>query len=98
MAGPRQRMLVASITDPESEHFAGATRREQVQSFDKVAMLKLHEWLNHMRFRLFGDLRPWDQQDAVEETFIRTLEFAYKMRNPGALYGACFTMGLRVRA
>jgi len=61
-------------------------------------MLELHEWLNHMRFRLFGGLRPWDQQDAVEETFIRTLEFAYKIRNPGALYGACFTIGLRVRA
>ncbi len=98
MAGPRQRMLVASITDPESEHFAGATRREQVQALDNVAMLELHEWLSHMRFRLFGDLRPWDQRDAVEETFIRTLEFAYKMRNPGALYGACFTIGLRVQA
>lgn len=58
MAGPRQRMLVASITDPESEHFASATRREQVQALDNVAMLELHEWLNHMRFRLFGDLRP----------------------------------------
>jgi DNA-directed RNA polymerase specialized sigma24 family protein len=68
------------------------------KALDNVAMLELHEWLNHMRFRLFGDLRPWDQQDAVEETFIRTLEFAYKMRNPGALYGACFTIGLRVRA
>jgi hypothetical protein len=73
-------MLVASITNPESEHFAGATRREQVQALDHVAMLELHEWLNHMRFRLFGDLRPWDQQDAVEETFIRTLDFANKMR------------------
>ena len=35
-------------------------------------MLELHEWLNHMRFRLFGGLRPSDQQDVVEETFIRT--------------------------
>jgi len=61
-------------------------------------MLDLHEWLNHRRFSLFGVLRPWDQQDAVEETFIRTLEFADKMRDPGAFYGACFTIGLRVRA
>ena len=58
MAGPRQRMLVASITDPVSEHFAGATRREQIQALDNVAVLELHEWLNHMRFRLFGDLGP----------------------------------------
>jgi DNA-directed RNA polymerase specialized sigma24 family protein len=61
-------------------------------------MLDLHEWLNRGRFKLFGDLRPWDQQDAVEETFIRTLEFADKIRDPGALYGACSTIGLRVRA
>jgi DNA-directed RNA polymerase specialized sigma24 family protein len=61
-------------------------------------MLDLHEWLNRRRFRLFGDLRPWDQQDAVEETFIRTLEFADKMRDPGALYGAFFKIGLGVRA
>jgi len=91
-------MLVASITDPESEHFATATRHEQAQALDNVAMLKLHEWLNHMRFRLFGGLRPWDQQDALAETFIRTLEFVHKVRDPGALYGACFTIGLRVRA
>jgi hypothetical protein len=31
-----------------------ATRREQVQALDNVAMLELDEWLNHMRFRLFG--------------------------------------------
>jgi DNA-directed RNA polymerase specialized sigma24 family protein len=61
-------------------------------------MLALHEWLNRRRFRLFGDLRPWDQQDALAETFTRTLEFADRMRDPGALYGACFAIGLRVRA
>jgi DNA-directed RNA polymerase specialized sigma24 family protein len=61
-------------------------------------MVDLHEWLNRRRFRLFGDLRPEDQQDALEETFIRTLEFAGKMRDLGALYGACFTIGLRARA
>jgi DNA-directed RNA polymerase specialized sigma24 family protein len=65
---------------------------------DSAAMLDLHEWLNHRRFRLFGDLRSWDQQDALEDTYIRTLEFADKMRDPSALYGACFTIGLRVRA
>jgi DNA-directed RNA polymerase specialized sigma24 family protein len=90
--------MLDSITDPESEHFATATRHEQAQALDNIAMLELHEWLNRMRFRLFGGLRPWDQQDAVEETFIRTLEFAHKIRNPGALYGACHTIGLRVRA
>jgi len=42
-------MLVASITDPESEHSDVATRREQVQALDNVVMLELHEWLNHMR-------------------------------------------------
>jgi DNA-directed RNA polymerase specialized sigma24 family protein len=98
MAGPRQRMLVASTTDPESGHFAGASPRELAQALDNAAMLELHEWLSRMRFRLFGGLRPWDQQDAVEETFIRTLEFAYKLRNPGKIYGVCFTIGLRVRA
>jgi DNA-directed RNA polymerase specialized sigma24 family protein len=61
-------------------------------------MLDLHEWLHRRRFRLFGNLRPWDQQDAVHETFIRTLEFADKIRDPGAIYAACFTIGLRVRA
>jgi DNA-directed RNA polymerase specialized sigma24 family protein len=90
--------MLASITDPESEHFATATRHEQAQALDNVAMLELHEWLSRMRFRLFGGLRPWDQQDALAETFIRTLEFAHKMRKPSALYGACFTIGLRVRA
>jgi DNA-directed RNA polymerase specialized sigma24 family protein len=90
--------MLASITDPESEHFAAATRHEQAQALDHVAMLELHEWLIRMRFRLFGGLRPWDQQDALAETFIRTLEFAHKMRKPSALYGACFTIGLRVRA
>jgi len=70
----------------------------QSLALDSAAMLDLHEWLNRRRFRLFGDLRPWDQQDALEETFIRTLEFAAKMRDPIALYGACFTIGLRVRA
>jgi len=67
-------------------------------ALDSVAMLDLHQWLNRRRFRLFGDLRSWDQQDAVEETFVRTLEFADRMRNPEALYGACFAIGLRVRA
>ena len=67
-------------------------------ALDSVAMLDLHDWLNRRRFRLFGDLRRWDQQDAVEETFVRTLEFADRMRNPAALYGACFAIGLRVRA
>jgi DNA-directed RNA polymerase specialized sigma24 family protein len=90
--------MLASTTDPESEHFATATRHEQAQALDNVAMLELHEWLSRMRFRLFGGLRPWDQQDALAETFIRTLEFAHKMRKPSALYGACFTIGLRVRA
>jgi DNA-directed RNA polymerase specialized sigma24 family protein len=70
----------------------------KTRALDSAAMLDLHDWLNRRRFRLFGDLRPSDQQDAVEETFIRTLEFADKMRDPGALYGACFTIGLRVRA
>jgi DNA-directed RNA polymerase specialized sigma24 family protein len=65
---------------------------------DGAAMLDLHEWLSRWRVRLFGDLRPWDQQDALQETFIRTLEFADKMRDPGALQGACFKIGLRVRA
>jgi hypothetical protein len=50
-------------------------------------MLELREWLSRMRFRLFGDLRPCDQQDAVEETFVPTLEFAYKMRNLGGSKG-----------
>ena len=78
----------------------GSVPRTTVRSLalDSGAMLDLHEWLKRRRFRLFGVLRPWDQQDAVEETFIRTLEFADKMRDPGALYGACFTIGLRVRA
>jgi len=67
-------------------------------ALDSAAMLDLHEWLHRRRFRLFGNLRPWDQQDAVHETFIRTLEFADKIRDPGALYAACFTIGLRVRA
>ncbi len=67
-------------------------------ALDSSAMLDLHEWLNRQRFRLFGDLRSWDQQDAVAETFIRTLEFADRMRDSGALYGACFSIGLRVRA
>jgi DNA-directed RNA polymerase specialized sigma24 family protein len=61
-------------------------------------MLDLHEWLNRQRFRLFGGLRSSDQQDALAETFTRTLKFADRMRNPGALYGACFAIGLRVRA
>jgi DNA-directed RNA polymerase specialized sigma24 family protein len=67
-------------------------------ALDSAAMLALHEWLNRQRFRLFGGLRSSDQQDAVAETFIRTLEFADRMRNPSALYGACFAIGLRVRA
>jgi DNA-directed RNA polymerase specialized sigma24 family protein len=67
-------------------------------ALDSAAMLDLHEWLHRRRFRLFGNLRPWDQQDALDETFIRTLEFADKMHDPGALYAACYTIGLRVRA
>jgi DNA-directed RNA polymerase specialized sigma24 family protein len=67
-------------------------------ALDSAAMLDLHKWLNRKRFRLFGDLRSSDQDDAVAETFLRTLEFADRMRNPGALYGACFAIGLRVRA
>ena len=67
-------------------------------ALDSAAMLDLHEWLRRRRYSLFGKLRPWDQQDALEETFIRTLEFADKIRDPGALYAACFTIGLRVRA
>jgi DNA-directed RNA polymerase specialized sigma24 family protein len=70
----------------------------QSLALDSTAMLDLHEWLNRRRFRLFGDLRSSDQQDALEETFIRTVEFADKMRDPSALYGACFAIGLRVRA
>ena len=70
----------------------------QPLALDSAAMLDLHEWLNRRRFRLFGDLRSSDRQDALEETFIRTVEFADKMRDPSALYGACFAIGLRVRA
>jgi DNA-directed RNA polymerase specialized sigma24 family protein len=61
-------------------------------------MLDMHEWLRRRRFRLFGNPRPWDQQDALQETFIRTLECADKIRDPGAIYAACFTIGLCVRA
>jgi DNA-directed RNA polymerase specialized sigma24 family protein len=70
----------------------------QPPALDSAAILDLHAWLNRHKFRLFGDLRPWDQQDAVEETFIRALEFAGRIRDPRALHGACFTIGLRVRA
>ena len=63
-------MLVASITDPESEHSDVATRREQVQALDNVAMLELHEWLSHMRFRLFGRSAAVGPTGRVEETFI----------------------------
>jgi len=72
--------------------------RAQSLALDSAAMLDLHQWLNRQRFRLFGGLRSSDQQDAVADTFIRTLEFADKMRDPSALYGACFSIGLRVRA
>lgn len=70
----------------------------QSTALDSASMLDPHAWLNRRRFRLFGDLRPWDQQDAIEETYMRTLEFANQIRDPGALYGACFTIGMRVRA
>lgn len=70
----------------------------QRMPLDDAAMLELHEWLNRWRFRLFGRLRPCDRQDAIEETFVRTLEFAPKMRNPDALRSASLTIGLRIRA
>lgn len=65
---------------------------------DGAAMLALHEWLSRRRFGLFGGLRECDRQDAIEETFVQTLEFAPKMRDPEALRGACHTIGLRIRA
>lgn len=98
MAGPRQRMLVPSIADRESKHLREIPHRRQAQALDHAAMLELHEWLERRRFWLFGGLWPCDQKDAVAETFVRTVEFAEKMRDPGALYGACVTIGLRIRA
>ena len=65
---------------------------------DDLAMLELHEWLNRWRFRLFGVLRPCDLQDAIEDTFLQTLEFAPKMRDRNALRSASITIGLRIRA
>ena len=67
-------------------------------SLDHDAMLGLYEWLNRRRGSLFGTLRECDQQDAVEETFLQTIAFAPKMRNPSGLRSACLTIGLRVRA
>jgi len=91
---------VITRAEPEALPIGGSVPYNTVQprALDSAAMLALHEWLNRQRFRLFGGLRSSDQQDAVAETFIRTLEFADRMRNPGALYGACFAIGLRVRA
>src|SRR5690348_2511601 len=91
-------MLVPSIADRESKHFRETPHLRQPQALDNAAMLNLHAWLNQRRFWLFGGLWPCDQKDAVAETFVRTLEFADKMRDPGALYGACVTIGLRIRA
>jgi DNA-directed RNA polymerase specialized sigma24 family protein len=102
MALAPDSMPIPGVTqaEPEALPVGGPVPYNTVKSraLDGAAMLALHEWLNRRRFRLFGDLRPWDQQDAVAETFILTLEFADRMRNPDALYGACFAIGLRVRA
>lgn len=69
----------------------------QSMPLDAAAALELHDWLSRYRFRLFGGLRQSDQQDAIEETFVQTLEFAPKMRNPDALRSACLTIGQRIR-
>jgi DNA-directed RNA polymerase specialized sigma24 family protein len=70
----------------------------QSLTLDSSAVMDLYEWLNRRRFSLFGDLRRWDQQDAIQEAFIRTLDFAGRMLDHGAIYGACYTIALRVRA
>jgi hypothetical protein len=78
---------VTTRAEPKALPIGGSVAYITVQSraLDSAAMLALHEWLNRQRFRLFGGLRSSDQQDAAAETFIRTLEFADRMRNPGAL-------------
>jgi DNA-directed RNA polymerase specialized sigma24 family protein len=67
-------------------------------TLDDAATLELYEWLSHRRFALFGDLQPGDRDDALHETLVQTLEFADKLRDPGALHGASYTIGLRVRS
>ena len=61
-------------------------------------MLELYEWLTNRRFVLFRRLRPADREDAINEALLWTVEFSSRLRDPGALYGACFTIALRVRA
>lgn len=79
-------------------HEASLDGATHSRSLDKVAMIELHEWLTRRRYGLFGTLRFCDQQDALQETFLLTIEFAEKMRDLRALHRACFTIGLRVRA
>src|SRR5579872_2226231 len=64
----------------------------------EAAVIELYEWLNKRRSRLFGDLRECDRQDAIEETFVQTLAFIPKLRNPDALRSACLTIGMRIRS
>lgn len=71
---------------------------ESAPTLNHTSTLELYEWLWRRRFGLFADLRPADREDAVHETLVRTLQFADRLRNPEALYGACYTIGLRVRA
>jgi len=65
---------------------------------DDAAIVELHEWLNRLQFKLFGTLRDQDREDAVEETFLQTLVFLPKLRDLGAVRGACLTIGARIRA
>lgn len=70
---------------------------EPVALLDNSSMLALYGWLKRRRFLIFGSLRPDDQEDAMNETFLQTLAFAGKLRNPQALHSACYTIGLRIR-
>ena len=85
-------------TDTVAGHRSSPGNALQSMPLDEEAALELHDWLSRYRFRLFGGLRQSDQQDAIEETFVKTLEFAPKMRNPDALRSACLTIGQRIRA
>lgn len=71
---------------------------ESAPTLADASALELYEWLTRCRYALFGDLKPADREDAVHETLVRTLQFADRLRNPDALHGACYTIGLRVRA
>ncbi|HKW99009.1 MAG TPA: sigma-70 family RNA polymerase sigma factor [Bryobacteraceae bacterium] len=64
---------------------------------DNSSMLALYGWLQRRRFLIFGSLRPDDQEDAVNETFLQTLAFARRLRDPQALRAACYTIGMRIR-